>query len=43
MYNNKQLKELKSWVDRFFVNYSFYLNKKLDFKDFLRKVNTQEI
>lgn len=34
---------MKNWADKFFVNYSFYLNKKIELKEFLKKVNTQEI
>ena len=31
------------WVDKYFVYYSFYTNKKIDLKEFLKKINTEEI
>ncbi len=43
MFKNKHLKYIKNWVDKFFVNYSFFSSKKIDIKEFLKKVNTEEI
>lgn len=40
LYKNKNLKQQKKWVDNYLINYGFYANKTIDFKEFLKKTNT---
>jgi hypothetical protein len=37
------LKPVKKWVDKFFVNYALFDSRKIDLKEFLKRVNIEEI